>query len=164
MWSVPIYMLIVGYASKDPVSILLSPFSAIFVLVLMVGALFPDIDWAIDRHVKGFGHRNPITHSVAIPAVLLIAWYHLLAVLPTVTSSVRIVESELGSLNILYNFDPITTTLQVFFLGAALHLLEDNIRTGNLVWIEKRHEQYWYFLQGGLTLLVLALTGFFKTS
>lgn len=163
MWSATLYMLIVGYTSNDPVSILLSPLSALFILVLMAGALFPDIDWIIERHVwRHFGHRNPITHSVAIPAVLLIFWLHFSTVLPKVESNIRIVDSELGRLNIAYNFDPVTTILQVFFIGVALHLLEDNIKTGNLVWIGKRHEEYWYFLQGGLTLLVLALTGFFK--
>ena len=149
---VPIYVLAVRYLS-DPATVL-SPFFVLYLFTAMVGALFPDIDWLIMRHVyEGFGHRNPITHSAIIPLTLAILFrlYHL----PTYTGifmsgipySIALEDVQLSLLN-------------AFVLGIASHLLADHVKTGKLVWFHK--DKYWYVLQGAFTIGILFFTGFFR--
>jgi len=106
----------------------------------MVGALFPDIDWTINRFISGFGHRNPLTHSLLGSLLLYI---------PLLSYKI--------SHPLLIN------SFNAFTLGIATHLLGDLIKTGNLTWIKSRKlEHAWYFLNGIVLVVLLFVTEFFK--
>jgi membrane-bound metal-dependent hydrolase YbcI (DUF457 family) len=135
--SVPIYVLAIRYLS-DFTSVLLSPFLFVYLLLVMVGALFPDVDWIVMKPIKRFGHRNPITHSVLIPALFLISF------------APQTISRELF---VLYD---------AFTFGVATHLFGDFVKTGNLVWIGRKYENLWYLVNGLLTFLLLYFTSFFR--
>ena len=137
MLTVPTYVLAVRYLS-DFQEVLLSPFLFVYLLLVMVGSLFPDIDWVFMKIFKSFGHRNPITHSVLIPALFLVS-----------------ITPQNISKDLLISFD-------AFTFGVTTHLFGDVIKTGNLVWIEKKYENLWYLMNGVLTFLLLYFTNFFK--
>lgn len=135
--AIPIYVLSVKYLSGND-EVLLSPFFALFCITAMLGALFPDIDWAIDRLIPGFGHRNPLTHSLLTPLLLYTMMYYY-----------RV------SQTILINI------YDAFTISIATHLLGDVIKTGSLVWIKSRRiEKAWYMLNGAFLIVLLNLTGF----
>ncbi len=135
--AVPTYVLAVRYLS-DFEEVLLSPFLFLYLLLVMVGSLFPDIDWMVMKLLKRFGHRNPITHSVLIPALFLIS------IAPPNISK-----------DLLVSYD-------AFTFGVTTHLFGDVVKTGNLVWIGKRYENLWYLVNGLLTFLLLYFTNFFR--
>lgn len=138
--AVPIYVLAARYLSSAE-ALLLSPFLALYCLLTMLGSLFPDVDWQIDKYVRGFGHRNPITHSLLIPLALYYPFRGYWLLNPVAAAC----------------FD-------AFTLGVAAHLLGDTIKTGNLVWIHTRkHENKWYLLNGFALLVLLHFTGFFNS-
>ncbi len=138
--AVPIYVLAIRYLS-DAGATLLSPFLALYCILAMTGSLFPDIDWRIDAHFRGFGHRNPLTHSLLTPLVLYLMMQRLNISEPTVIAC-----------------------FSAFTLGVAAHMLGDLIKTGNLVWIPSRkHENMWYALNASALLILLYSVGFFAT-
>lgn len=137
--AVPLYVLAVRHLS-DAEGVLLSPFLSLYLLIVMLGSVFPDVDWIFVKVFKSFGHRNPITHSVAIPALLLALLIHLKV-----------------------SWDPIIVSYNAFTFGVATHLLGDFIKTGNLIWISKRYENLCYSVNGVLTFLLLHSTGFFTS-
>jgi len=139
MLAIPLYVLSVKYLSRTP-ELLLSPFFAFYCLTTMLGALFPDIDWTIDRVISGFGHRNPLTHSLLGPLLLYIPLF-----------------SYKVSPTLLIN------SYNAFTLGIATHLLGDVIKTGNLTWIKSRKlEHAWYVLNGIVLVILLYVTEFLK--
>lgn len=139
MIAIPLYVLSVRYLS-DAMTVLLSPFFAIYCLFSMVGSLFPDVDWVIMRAYRRFGHRNPLTHSLFIPSLLFILIFYYKAYNPVLLA-----------------------TYNAFIFGVATHLFGDVMRTGNLVWIKsRRYENLWYFLNGVVVVLLLYLADFFK--
>ena len=137
MLSTPLYVLAVRYLS-DAEGVLLSPFLFLYLFVVMVGSVFPDVDWVFVKLFRGFGHRNPITHSVAIPALLLALLIHLKV-----------------------SWDPIIVSYNAFIFGVATHLLGDFVKTGNIVWINKKYENIWYAINGLSTVRLLCFAGFF---
>ena len=139
MLAIPLYILSVKYLSRTP-ELLSSPFFAFYCLTTMVGALFPDIDWTIDRVISGFGHRNPLTHSLLGSLLLYIPLFGYKISHPLLINS--------------YN---------AFTLGIATHLLGDLIKTGNLTWIKSRKlEHAWYVLNGIVLIILLCVTEFLK--
>lgn len=136
--AVLLYILSVQYLS-EATEIFLSPFLTIYFLLAMVGALFPDVDWQVMRIWGCFGHRNPITHSLFIPMLILFLIYYFR----------------------LFQVD-ILAAYHAFTLGMASHLLGDLIKTGNLVWINKRYENTWFIVNGLILIVLLYLTGFFN--
>ena len=139
--AVPIYVLAVRYLS-DASTILLSPFLALYCILTMVGSLFPDVDWVVAERVPGFGHRNPLTHSLLVPLALhAIMGYYKVS-------------------------DPISVAcFDAFTLGVAAHLLGDLVKTGNLVWIKsRRYENKWYVVNGFAVIILLYFSGFFAVS
>lgn len=140
MLAVPLYVLAIRYLSNAE-SVLLSPFLFVYCILTMVGSLFPDVDWAIMKVYRGFGHRNPITHSIIIPALVsLIALYY-------------------GVTDLI-----LLPSLNAFVFGVAAHLFGDVVRTGNLVWIRTRkYESLWYLSNGVVVVIILGLIGFFRS-
>ena len=139
MLAVLLYLLSVRYLSCVP-ELLVSPFFAFYCLTVMVGALFPDVDWALDRVIPRFGHRNPLTLSLLLPVLLYLPIYYY----------------ELSQ-PLLINF------YDAFTFGVGTHLLGDVIKRGNLVWLESRkHEYTWYLLNGIVLVVLLNLTGFIQ--
>jgi hypothetical protein len=106
----------------------------------MFGSLFPDVDWIVKKMFKRFGHRNPTTHSVLIPALFLIS-----------------IAPQNISKELLVSYD-------AFTFGVATHLFGDFGKTGNLVWIGRKYENLWYLVNGLLTFLLLYFTSFFRPS
>jgi membrane-bound metal-dependent hydrolase YbcI (DUF457 family) len=139
MLAAPLYVLAVRYLS-DAEGVLLSPFLFLYLFIGMVGSVFPDVDWVFVKLFRGFGHRNPITHSVAIPALILALIIHL----------------KLA-------WEPIIVSYNSFTFGVATHLLGDFIKTGNIVWISKKYENLWYSINGGLSFVLLYSSGFFTS-
>jgi len=139
MLSTPLYVLAVRYLS-DAEGVLLSPFLFLYLFIVMVGSVFPDVDWVFVKLFRCFGHRNPITHSVMIPTLLL---------------------AFLIYLNVMW--DPIIVSYNAFTFGVATHLLGDFVKTGNIVWISKRYENLWYLANGVSAILLLYSTGFFTS-
>ena len=137
--AVPLYVLSVRYLS-DAEGVLLSPFLFLYLFIVMMGSVFPDVDWVFVTLFRGFGHRNPITHSITIPALLL---------------------AFLINLNVTWGL--IIVSYNTFTFGVATHLLGDFVKTGNIVWISKRYENLWYSINGVLTFLLLYYTGFFTS-
>jgi hypothetical protein len=139
MLAIPLYILSVKYLSRTP-ELLSTPFFAFYCLTTMVGALFPDIDWTIDRVISGFGHRNPLTHSLIGSLLLYIPLFSYKISHPLLINS--------------YN---------AFTLGIATHLLGDLIKTGNLTWIKSRKQEHaWFILNGIMLVVLLYLTEFLK--
>jgi membrane-bound metal-dependent hydrolase YbcI (DUF457 family) len=136
--AVLLYILSVQYLSEAS-EILLSPLFPVYCLLTIVGALFPDVDWKVAKILRGFGHRNPITHSLLIPILLLFIIHRF----------------ELSQTEVLAAYN-------AFTLGVASHLLGDLIKTGNLVWIPKQHEDAWFIVNGVILIALLYFTGFFK--
>ena len=139
MLAIPLYVISVKYLSRTP-ELLLSPFFAFYCLTTMIGALFPDIDWTIDRIISGFGHRNPLTHSLLGPLLLYIPLFSYKVSPPLLINS--------------YN---------AFTIGIATHLFGDLVKTGNLTWIKSRKlEHAWYVLNGIVLVGLLYVTEFLK--
>jgi len=137
--AIPLYVLSVKYLSPAQ-ELLLSPFFALYCLTAMVGALFPDVDWAIDRVIPGFGHRNPLTHSLLGPLLLYIPLFSYKVSHPLLINS--------------YN---------AFTFGIATHLFGDVMKTGNLTWIKSRKQEHaWYILNGIVLVALLYVTEFLK--
>ncbi len=137
MLAIPLYVLSVQSVSRTP-DLLQSPLFAAFCLVVMVGALFPDVDWAIDRVLPGFGHRNPLTHSLLGPLLV-----YLLLIRAQVTHPLPL------------------HMYHAFTFGMATHLLGDALKTGNLIGIRSRtHERTWYLLNIGGLVVLLYMTDF----
>ena len=137
MLSVPTYVLAVRYLS-DFREVLLSPLLFLYLLLVMVGSLFPDVDWVFVKMFKSFGHRNPITHSVLIPALFLVS-----------------IAPQNISKDLLVSYG-------AFTFGVTTHLFGDFVKTGNLVWIGRKYENLWYLVNGLLTFLLLYFTSFFR--
>jgi len=137
MLAVLLYLLSVRYLSPVP-ELLFSPFFAFYCLTAMVGALYPDVDWALDRVFPRFGHRNPLTHSLLLPVLLYLPLYYY----------------GLSQPLLLHFFD-------AFTFGVGTHLLGDVIKRGNLVWFtSSKHESVWYLLNGIVLVVLLNRTGF----
>ncbi len=137
MLAIPLYVLSVQSVSQTP-DLLQSPLFAAFCLVAMVGALFPDVDWAIDRVLPGFGHRNPLTHSLVGPLLI----YLLLSRVPVAHPLLLHV-------------------YHAFTFGMATHLVGDAVRAGNLIWIRSRtRERVWYLVNIGGLVVLLHVTDF----
>ena len=137
MLAVLLYLLSVRYLSPVP-ELLFSPFFAFYCLMAMVGALFPDVDWALDRVIPRFGHRNPLTHSLLLPVLLYLPIYYY----------------GLSQPLLLHFYD-------AFTFGVGTHLLGDVIKRGNLVWFTSGKREYaWYLLNGIVWVVLVNLTGF----
>lgn len=137
--AIPLYVLTVKYLSHAQ-ELLLSPFFALYCLTAMVGALFPDVDWAIDRVIPGFGHRNPLTHSLLGPLLLYIPIFSYEVSHPLLINS--------------YN---------AFTFGIATHLFGDLMKRGNLTWVKSRKQEHaWYILNGIVLVVILYMTEFLK--
>lgn len=161
MMCVLVYTLVVRYLSHQLT--LLSPFLGLYCLLAMVGATLPDIDWLImrlyPRRVWGkFGHRNPLTHSILLPLLLWLFFYWL----DWSFSLYSVYEIPYSPTVLLTNMENVGwSCFHALTIGIASHLLADNIKTGNLVWIPHNQEKWWYTIQGGLTIALLSQTGFF---
>ncbi len=137
MLAIPLYVLSVQSLSRMP-DLPQSPFFAAFCLVAMAGALFPDVDWAIDRVLPGFGHRNPLTHSLLGPLLVYLLLSHAPVVHPLFLH--------------MYH---------AFTFGVTTHLLGDALKTGNLIGIRsRRYERTWYLLNMGGLVVLLRVTDF----
>lgn len=137
--AIPLYVLSVKYLAHAQ-DLLLSPFFALYCLTAMVGALFPDVDWAIDRVIPGFGHRNPLTHSLLGPLLIYIPIFSYKISHPLLINS--------------YN---------AFTFGIATHLFGDLMKQGNLTWIKSRKQEHsWYILNGVVLVVLLYMTEFLK--
>jgi hypothetical protein len=137
MLAIPLYVISVQFLSRAP-DLVQSPFFAAYCLVAMVGALFPDVDWAIDRVLPGFGHRNPLTHSLLGPLLLYLLF---------------------GSDTIAHPL--LLNAYHAFTFGIATHLFGDVLKRGNLAWIRSRkHERTWYLLNGIVVIVLLHVTEF----
>lgn len=127
--------------------VLISPLLALYLLFNMVGSTWPDVDWKLKW--LGLRHRSPITHSFIVPGIL-----HLLIIYVLPKYQTLVVGETLSSI--------ILVSYQAFLIGVAAHLLGDNVKTGNLVNVPKRWEFWWYFVQGGVVIVMLYFTGFFS--
>jgi hypothetical protein len=128
--AIPLYVLSVKYLSHAQ-ELLVSPFFALYCLTAMVGALFPDV---------GFGHRNPLTHSLLGPLLLYIPIFSYKVSHPLLINS--------------YN---------AFTFGIATHLFGDLMKRGNLTWVKSRKQEHaWYILNGAVLVVLLYMTEFLK--
>jgi hypothetical protein len=140
MLAIPLYVLSIKYLSRAQ-ELLLSPFFAFYCLMAMLGALYPDVDWTIDRVIPGFGHRNPLTHSLLGPLLLYIPLFSYQVSYPLLINS--------------YN---------AFTFGIATHLFGDLMKTGNFTWIKSRKQEYaWFVLNGIVLVFLLYMTEFLNT-
>jgi hypothetical protein len=101
----------------------------LFIIIVICGSLFPDIDLVIMRSIKGFGHRNAFTHS----AIFIWILSTLIFALPQVPKD-------------LIPF--LSQVLFAFSAGISSHLFTDLIGGGRIKGLKGGKGKYWLIMNG----------------
>jgi len=112
--------------------VLLSYLLFLFVLVTVLGSLFPDVDLVVKRRFGSFGHRNAFTHSALLPLAL--------AFLPFFLRE--------GA----WCFGVYRDVLFAFSSGVSSHLLTDSFGSGGVKGLRRGRSRYWLVSNGLVSL------------